>query len=113
MKRFLRNTGSWALRPLYLGAHHVPSTPASSGVTTWASAGVYDVAILGAGPGGYVAAIRAAQMGGRVLLVEKVRTRRDLPQLGLHSNQILPFGYQDPAKSEVFRCLHPWIRCFD
>jgi dihydrolipoamide dehydrogenase len=31
----------------------------------------YDIAILGAGPGGYVAAIRAAQMGARVLLVEK------------------------------------------
>jgi dihydrolipoamide dehydrogenase len=31
----------------------------------------YDVAILGAGPGGYVAALRAAQLGARVALVEK------------------------------------------
>ena len=31
----------------------------------------YDIAVLGAGVGGYVAAIRAAQMGARVLLVEK------------------------------------------
>lgn len=31
----------------------------------------YDIAILGGGPGGYVAAIRAAQLGARVLLVEK------------------------------------------
>jgi dihydrolipoamide dehydrogenase len=31
----------------------------------------YDVAILGAGPGGYIAALRAAQLGGRVVLVEK------------------------------------------
>lgn len=31
----------------------------------------YDVAVIGGGPGGYVAAIRAAQLGGRVLLVEK------------------------------------------
>ena len=31
----------------------------------------YDVIVIGAGPGGYVAAIRAAQLGGRVLLVEK------------------------------------------
>lgn len=31
----------------------------------------YDLAILGAGPGGYVAAIRAAQLGLQVLLVEK------------------------------------------
>ena len=31
----------------------------------------YDVAIIGSGPGGYVAAIRAAQLGMSVLLVEK------------------------------------------
>jgi dihydrolipoamide dehydrogenase len=34
---------------------------------------VYDVAILGAGPGGYVTALRAAQLGARVVLVEKER----------------------------------------
>ena len=33
----------------------------------------YDVVIIGGGPGGYVAAIRAAQLGGRVALVEKDR----------------------------------------
>lgn len=31
----------------------------------------FDVAVIGGGPGGYVAAIRAAQLGGRVVLVEK------------------------------------------
>jgi dihydrolipoamide dehydrogenase len=31
----------------------------------------YDIAVIGAGPGGYVAAIRAAQMGARVLVIEK------------------------------------------
>src|SRR3972149_5199250 len=31
----------------------------------------YDVAIIGAGPGGYVAAIRAAQLGLRAALVER------------------------------------------
>lgn len=31
----------------------------------------YDIAILGAGPGGYVSAIKAAQTGARVLLIEK------------------------------------------
>jgi dihydrolipoamide dehydrogenase len=31
----------------------------------------YDIAILGAGPGGYVAAIRAAQYGAKVALIEK------------------------------------------
>src|SRR6266699_7192364 len=30
----------------------------------------YDVAVIGAGPGGYVAAIRAAQLGGKVAIVE-------------------------------------------
>ncbi len=32
---------------------------------------VYDVVILGAGPGGYVAAIRAAQLGQKVAIIEK------------------------------------------
>src|SRR5215471_12714228 len=31
----------------------------------------YDIAVIGAGPGGYVAAIRAAQRGARVAIVEK------------------------------------------
>jgi dihydrolipoamide dehydrogenase len=31
----------------------------------------YDVAVLGAGPGGYVAAIRAAQLGAKVAIIEK------------------------------------------
>lgn len=34
-------------------------------------AGKYDVAVIGGGPGGYSAAIRAAQLGGRVVLFEK------------------------------------------
>ena len=33
----------------------------------------YDIAIIGGGPGGYVAAIRAAQLGKRVVLIEKDR----------------------------------------
>jgi len=32
---------------------------------------IYDIAIIGAGPGGYVAAIRAAQLGAKVVLVER------------------------------------------
>ncbi len=33
--------------------------------------GIYDVAIIGAGPGGYHAAIRAAQYGAKIALIEK------------------------------------------
>ncbi len=33
----------------------------------------FDIGIIGAGPGGYVAAIRAAQLGARVALIEKER----------------------------------------
>src|SRR5512137_1667659 len=32
---------------------------------------IYDLIIIGAGPGGYVAAIRASQLGMRVAVVEK------------------------------------------
>src|SRR5262245_42284781 len=32
---------------------------------------MYDVAVIGGGPGGYTAAIRAAQMGLRAVLIEK------------------------------------------
>ena len=31
----------------------------------------YDILIVGSGPGGYVAAIRAAQLGRKVALVER------------------------------------------
>ena len=34
----------------------------------------YDIAIIGSGPGGYVAAIRAAQLGKKVALIEKYAT---------------------------------------
>lgn len=41
-------------------------------VRTLASeAGAYDVAVIGGGPGGYVAAIKAAQEGLKVRLVDK------------------------------------------
>lgn len=48
-----------------------PASKPSSAASSGASKESYDIAILGAGPGGYVASIRAAQMGARVLLIEK------------------------------------------
>ncbi len=47
------------------------SSPSAQTPAGKASGEGYDIAILGAGPGGYVAAIRAAQMGAGVLLIEK------------------------------------------
>ena len=44
------------------------SPPKTSTGSTGSS---YDIAVIGAGPGGYVAAIRAAQMGAQVLVIEK------------------------------------------
>ena len=34
----------------------------------------YDVIVIGAGPGGYVAAIRCAQLGKKTAIVEKYNT---------------------------------------
>jgi len=53
----------------YRGVQAVISSPSLSVPVVPLEEG-YDIAVLGAGPGGYVAAIRAAQMGARVLLIE-------------------------------------------
>ena len=46
----------------------------------------YDLIVIGGGPGGYVAAIRAAQLGLKTACVEKRGIPwRDLPQCRLHS----------------------------
>jgi dihydrolipoamide dehydrogenase len=42
----------------------------------------YDVVVIGAGPGGYVAAIRAAQLGLKTLCIEKGRNKFDKPFFG-------------------------------
>ena len=48
-----------------------------------------DVAVLGGGPGGYPAAIRAAQLGARVALIEAESHRRDVHHRGLHPHEDL------------------------
>jgi pyruvate/2-oxoglutarate dehydrogenase complex dihydrolipoamide dehydrogenase (E3) component len=52
----------------------------------------FDVVVIGAGPGGYIAAIRAAQLGKSVACIEKwknpagyAEARRHVPERGLHS----------------------------
>ena len=47
----------------------------------------YDCIVIGSGPGGYVAAIRAAQLGMKTAVVEKDARRRALPQLRVHPRQ--------------------------
>ncbi len=61
--------------------------PAFAGTTAEMAAQEFDLVVVGSGPGGYVAAIRAAQLKMNVALVERARTGRHLPQLGLHSDQ--------------------------
>ena len=48
----------------------------------------FDIAVLGGGPGGYVCAIRAAQLGMRAVVVEREKSRRRMPELGLHPDQV-------------------------
>lgn len=50
----------------------------------------YDLIVIGSGPGGYVAAIRGAQLGMNVAVNRKSRDRRYMPELGMYSDQI-PF----------------------
>lgn len=47
----------------------------------------YQLIVIGAGPGGYEAAIRAAQLGLTTALVENRQVGRHLPQPGVHPHQ--------------------------
>ena len=66
-----RTVGAETQAPPVSPAPPKTSSPSAQAPAGRASGEGYDIAILGAGPGGYVAAIRAAQMGAAVLLVEK------------------------------------------
>jgi len=45
----------------------------------------YDIIVIGSGPGGYVAAIRAAQLGLKVAVVERAELGGICLKLGLYS----------------------------
>lgn len=47
----------------------------------------YDVVVIGTGPGGYVAAIRASQLGFKTAVIEKESLGWNLFELGLYSNK--------------------------
>ena len=54
----------------------------------------FDVAVIGAGPGGYTAAIRAAQLGFKTVCIDdwkngqgQSQSGRNLPERGLHPLQ--------------------------
>ena len=65
----------------------------------------YDIAIIGSGPGGYVAAIKAAQLGFKTALVEKHKSLGGtclnvgcIPSKALlHSTEMYHFAAQDAA----------------
>ena len=47
----------------------------------------FDIIIIGSGPGGYIAAIRAAQLGFKTAILERQFLGRHLLELGLHPYQ--------------------------
>ena len=47
----------------------------------------YQVLVIGAGPGGYHAAIRAAQLGQKTACVEDTYVGRRLPERRVHSDE--------------------------
>jgi len=60
----------------------------------WQRQSAYDLIIVGAGPGGYVAAVRAAQLGLKAACIEKMpRLGRRVPERGVHPEQGAP-GFQ-------------------
>ena len=47
----------------------------------------FDLAVLGGGPAGYVAALRAAQLGTKAVVIEKERVGGHLPEHRLHPHE--------------------------
>src|SRR5690242_6253406 len=72
----------------------------------------YDVAVIGAGPGGSTAAHRLARAGARVLLIDKATFPRDKPCGGgvtLRAARLLPFSL-DPVVEDVITRVEIGLR---
>ena len=54
----------------------------------------FDVVVIGGGPGGYPAAIRAAQLGASVALVEREALGGTCLELGMYSDQGINFVFR-------------------
>ena len=74
----------------------------------------FDVLVLGGGPGGYVAAIRASQLGKSVAVIEKdnlggptllFNSKRDI-SMSFSSSLMFIFGFKTSFIFFVTRCLH-------
>ena len=50
---------------------HLHELPAGAGISVVREKGEYDVVVVGSGPGGYIAALQAAELGARVAVIEK------------------------------------------
>jgi dihydrolipoamide dehydrogenase len=61
----------------------------------------FDAVVIGAGPGGYVAAIRLAQLGKKTALVEREELGGGLPELGLHPVEGADRGGQPGGGAEA------------
>ena len=73
----------------------------------------YDVTIIGAGPGGYVAAIRAAQLGLKVALVEKEHLGGVCLSLGCIPTKVAPAqrrGHLPAAAGQRIRLYRRGVR---
>ena len=82
-------------------AHQAPARTPGDAVLIWPDMPETlrpRVLVVGGGPGGYVAAIRAGQLGLDTVLVESRAARRHLPVARLH-----PVEGADPCRRPIFR----------
>gem|GEM_PF-5966752 len=62
----------------------------------------FDVVVIGAGPGGYVAAIRAAQLGLKTACIEKYQGKEGKTALGGTCLNVAPTSSMKPTRASRF-----------